>query len=69
LILSGILGVLMGGAALAREPASDPGEICPLLPGAMVPDIVVRSADGEEIPLRRAIARGPTVLIFYRGGW
>ncbi len=44
-------------------------EICPLLVGERVPPVTLKTVDGRPFDLRAAIARKPTVLIFYRGGW
>ncbi|RMG56016.1 MAG: hypothetical protein D6723_01365 [Acidobacteria bacterium] len=44
-------------------------EICPLLVGERVPSVTLKTVDGRPFDLSAAIARKPTVLIFYRGGW
>ena len=44
-------------------------EICPILIGANVPDLILRTVDGKLFNLNDAIQSKPTVLIFYRGGW
>ncbi len=44
-------------------------DIKPLLIGASVPDVTLRTAKGESFNLKAAAAKKPTVLIFYRGGW
>ena len=44
-------------------------EICPLLIGANIPDLVLRTVDGKLFNLNEAIRNKPTVLMFYRGGW
>lgn len=41
----------------------------PLREGGAVPDVAVRTADGEEVRLRDLTGAQPSVLIFYRGGW
>lgn len=41
----------------------------PLAPGVRVPPVSVRTIDGEEVVLLRALDRQPAVLVFYRGGW
>lgn len=55
--------------ALAAEPAASPTEIRPLLIGAKVPAVTVRTAAGEPFDLAAAVAADPLVLIVYRGGW
>jgi peroxiredoxin len=44
-------------------------DIKPLLIGASVPDVTLRTAKGESFDLKAAVAKKPTILIFYRGGW
>lgn len=34
-----------------------------------IPAVTLRTVDGETVELRQLVARQPTVLIFYRGGW
>ena len=44
-------------------------EICPILIGANMPELTLRTVDGKLFNLNEAIRNKPTVLIFYRGGW
>ena len=44
-------------------------DICPILVGAMVPNLTLTTVNGSLFDLNAAIAEKPTVLIFYRGGW
>jgi len=44
-------------------------EICPILIGDSVPELMLRTVDGKLFNLNEAIRNKPTVLIFYRGGW
>ena len=44
-------------------------EICPILVGDSVPDLVLLSVDANSFNLNEAITNKPAVLIFYRGGW
>jgi len=37
--------------------------------GAPAPDARVFEADGKEVSLAALYARGPTLIVFYRGGW
>jgi peroxiredoxin len=41
----------------------------PLKQGDMIPDVTVQTADDKPVHLKKLAAQGPTVLIFYRGGW
>jgi peroxiredoxin len=53
---------------LAQMPAK-PEEVSPLLIGENIPVIQISDAMGNNFDLNSAIARQPTLLIFYRGGW
>ena len=37
--------------------------------GDMAPDFTLANARGERVALSALLARGPAVLVFYRGGW
>ena len=50
---------------LAHEPAPE----VPLGPGAPVPDGQLLDVYGQPVTLHTALAGGPAVLVFYRGGW
>ncbi len=59
----------MGAGVSAATVPTSPEDTHPLGVGASVPDVAVRTLDGESVSLREKIAEKPTVLIFYRGGW
>jgi hypothetical protein len=44
-------------------------EICPILVGDDLPNLVLKTVDGEPFDLKAAVATQATVLIYYRGGW
>jgi peroxiredoxin len=46
-----------------------PEDVSPLLIGENIPAIHALDAMGNDFDLNAAIARQPTLLIFYRGGW
>jgi peroxiredoxin len=52
-------------ARLAGEPAPE----VPIGPGAPVPDGELLDVYGQPVTLHAALAGGPAVLVFYRGGW
>lgn len=55
---------------LTYVPWEDESTIQPLRVGEDIPEgCVVRTVDDEPFDLNAAVARQPTVLIFYRGGW
>lgn len=41
----------------------------PLQPGQSIPDVSVKSADGESVTLKSLHHAKPVVLVFFRGGW
>jgi len=49
--------------------AASAAEVNPLQVGDHVPSAVLKSVDGKPVDLNTEIAKEPTVLIFYRGGW
>ncbi|MDT8389929.1 MAG: peroxiredoxin-like family protein [Lentisphaeria bacterium] len=77
IIASAALGLLIaaGSTASAREPETAPpvpasaADVRPLLIGASVPEVTLRTADGKAFDLGAAASRKPAILIFYRGGW
>lgn len=46
-----------------------PEDISPLLVGETIPDVKLLNMEGQPIELKREVARKPTILVFYRGGW
>ncbi|MBI4870056.1 MAG: AhpC/TSA family protein [Candidatus Riflebacteria bacterium] len=40
-----------------------------LKPGARAPDFTLPNSEGKSVQLRELLARGPVVLVFYRGHW
>lgn len=48
---------------------TDAKNVCPAKPGSTLPKLSLRSVSGEAFDLNASIAKKPTVLIFYRGGW
>jgi peroxiredoxin len=46
-----------------------PQEVCPLMAGAPIPSVTIRTIDGSEVNLAEAVREKPSILIFYRGGW
>lgn len=48
------------------ESASD---VNPLAAGRHIPALVLKTAEGKPFDLSAEVAKAPTVVIFYRGGW
>ncbi len=73
-VLVGVLVCLSGcmskGPGASRRMAADsPDKIDPLGVGQKIPRVMLRDANGGAVDLQWNVARQPTVLIFYRGGW
>lgn len=47
----------------------DASEVTPLLNGMQVPNITVKTADGDPLSLLALLMQKPSVIVFYRGGW
>jgi peroxiredoxin len=79
LCLAMLLSASSGAWAQTTEPATRPStvgtiassarDVNPLSAGSRVPALVLKSVDGASFDLNAEIAKKPTVLIFYRGGW
>jgi hypothetical protein len=46
-----------------------PDDVCPILPGQKIPAVTLKTIEGKPFDLAGSIAKNPTILIFYRGGW
>ncbi|MFT5670666.1 MAG: peroxiredoxin [Glaciecola sp.] len=56
--------------ALDRTQIRDKAEdVTPLLNGATVPNVTVKTADGSPVSLQALLMQKPAVIVFYRGGW
>ena len=44
-------------------------DVTPLLNGAVVPNVKVKTAEGDPVSLQGLFMQKPTVVVFYRGGW
>lgn len=53
----------------AQDAAPSADQVTPLLIGSRIPDVTLKTIDGEDIRLRDAVSEQPAILIFYRGGW
>ncbi len=68
-ILTGSQGKMFAAEGAGGGVASSADAVCPLKVGMTVPKVGVTSLDGSKIDLSFEIAKKPTVLVFYRGGW
>ena len=59
--------ILIGEAG--AQVAESPENIKPILTGTDVPQLILQDVNDNPFNLNEAIAKQPTILIFYRGGW
>ncbi len=60
---------LTATSIIAQNIPSSTDKITPLLIGATIPDVSLKTTAGETVKLRELASERPTVLVFYRGGW
>lgn len=63
-----VLSALAAAASVAAVP-SDAADVCPIKVGQSLPDLMLRDVEGKTFDLNKAVAKQPTILVFYRGGW
>ena len=68
-MILGLTLLLTAFAAAPVEIPQKPEDISPLLVGETIPDLSVAGIDGKAVNLKAEVAKKPTVLVFYRGGW
>ena len=73
-ILSGVLlSICIASNVSARglDPvvADSPQTIRPLLIGASLPDLTLADVRGNAVDLNVVLAKQPSIIMFYRGGW
>ena len=68
-VLTLLAGVSVEVVRAESGVAQSAEEICPLLPGVKLPEVTLQKIDGSDLDLAQEVARKPTILIFYRGGW
>ena len=50
-------------------PALNADSVRPALIGTQLPALTLKGVDGKTVDLNAEIAKAPTILVFYRGGW
>ncbi len=63
-----VLG-LTATSIIAQNIPSSADKVTPLLIGATIPDVSLKTTADETVKLRDLASTKPTVLVFYRGGW
>ncbi|WP_105189495.1 peroxiredoxin-like family protein [Pseudoalteromonas sp. T1lg48] len=73
LALHFVLAVALSGhlahAATITNISDSAAEVSPILPGLVLPQVSLKSADNKEVSLHTLLQQKPTVLVVYRGGW
>lgn len=69
LMTGAFVALPVGGVHAAGTIASSAESVRPLGVGDTVPEVELRSVAGVPVGLCTLVARQPTVLVFYRGGW
>ncbi len=66
-----LTGLLIPFFALLTGPdvPQRPEDISPLLIGEIIPDVKLLDVSGKMVDLKAEVAKKPTLLVFYRGGW
>jgi len=61
---------LLSKVAPMEKPVYDkPDQVQPLKVGDKIADGLLKDVDGKDVALGELVARKPSVIIFYRGGW
>jgi peroxiredoxin len=68
-IVLAILCLGFGTLSIQAQIAEKAEDVSPLLIGETIPDVELKTADGNVKNVFNIISEKPTVLLFYRGGW
>jgi peroxiredoxin len=64
-----LLAVVCVASVAGAQIAESASEIRPVLIGQTLPEINLKTVDGEPFALHEAVKRKQTVIVIYRGGW
>lgn len=70
--LVGMMLVVMSSAAFALDRtqiAETANDVAPLLNGQSIPNVTLKTAEGDPVSLKAVVMQKPTIVLFYRGGW
>jgi peroxiredoxin len=68
-ILLSFLMLMAGYSALNAQIPQKPEDVAPLMAGESLPEASLQDENGNTALLSDVLKKGPTVLVFYRGGW
>lgn len=64
-----LLTLLFSFQVYSQSVPDDVYKVTPVLVNTTIPDVSVKTIDGENKALKSIVSEKPTILIFYRGGW
>ncbi|MEQ9310725.1 MAG: peroxiredoxin-like family protein [Balneolaceae bacterium] len=64
-----LLTLLFSFQVYAQSVPDDVYKVTPVLVNTTIPDVSIKTIDGESKALKSIVSEKPTILIFYRGGW
>merc|ERR1712154_632559 len=64
-----LLFLFLVGQQSFSQVATSANDIKPLKSGEFIPNVSLRTINGDEVELSKIIINQRTVLVFYRGGW
>jgi peroxiredoxin len=68
-LLIGLSALLLAFVSPLPDIPGKPEDISPLLVGETIPDVTLVTMAGQPVNLKAEVAKKPTLLVFYRGGW
>jgi peroxiredoxin len=68
-LFAGFIAALFAFTSALTDIPQKPEDISPLLIGETIPDLKLLTMDGVSFDLKAEVAKKPTILVFYRGGW
>jgi peroxiredoxin len=69
ILLTVLLNLVLTAPIQAKAIAQNNQLVSPLLNGQFIPDVTIKTIDGQEKKLANVLNNKKTVLFFYRGGW
>ncbi len=64
-----LLAAFQVNASAKLDAPNSARDVCPIKIGENIPNLTLRDMQGKPFDLAQAMAKKPTILIFYRGGW
>lgn len=68
-LLTSLVAILFAFTSISSDVPQKPEDISPLLVGETIPDVTLLNVSGQSVNLKSEVAKKPTILVFYRGGW